>query len=57
MLNYNGDSHNLRKQANMRDLSRRMRQFFDHYLKDGPEPKWMKEGIPAIQKGKDYGWD
>ena len=55
MLNYNGDSHNLRKQANMRDLSRRMRQFFDHYLKDGPEPKWMKEGIPAIQKGKDYG--
>jgi len=57
MLNYNGDAHNLRKQANMRDLSRRMRQFFDHYLKDAPEPKWMKEGIPAVDKGKDYGWE
>ena len=55
LLNYNGDQHNLRKKANVRDLSIRMRQFFDHYLLDKPQPKWMTEGIPALEKGKNYG--
>lgn len=55
LLNYNGDAHNLRNKANMRDLSIRMRQFFDHYLLDAPEPQWMKEGVPAIEKGENYG--
>lgn len=56
MLNYNGDAHNLKKLANKRDLSRRMRQFFDHYMLGAPEPKWMKEGVPAVDKGIDYGF-
>lgn len=56
MLNYNGDAHNLRKLANKRDLSIRMRQFFDHYMLDAPEPKWMKDGVPAVDKGIDYGF-
>ncbi len=52
MLNYNGDNHNLEKWPNRIDLSIRMKQFFDYYLKDEPMPEWMKNGIPALDKGK-----
>ena len=55
MLNYNGDEHNLMKEANRMDLSIRMRQFFDYYLQGKPAPKWLIEGVPAVDKGKDYG--
>lgn len=55
MLNYNGDDHNLMKNANRIDLSIRMRQFFDYYLQHAPEPVWMKTGVPAVEKGKTYG--
>lgn len=55
LLNYNGDEHNLMQQANRRDLSIRMRQFFDYYLLGTPAPAWMFEGVPAIDKGKNYG--
>ncbi len=54
MLNYNGDDHNLMKDANRRDLSIRMRQFFDHYLLNEPAPIWLKEGLPAVEKGINY---
>ncbi|OIQ37692.1 MAG: hypothetical protein BM555_00430 [Crocinitomix sp. MedPE-SWsnd] len=57
MLNYNGDGHNLRKLPNKRDLSRRMRQFFDHYLLDAPMPSWMKNGLPAVDKGIEQGFE
>jgi dipeptidyl aminopeptidase/acylaminoacyl peptidase len=54
MLNYNDDDHNLMQDANRRDLSIRMRQFFDHYLMGAPAPIWLIEGVPATLKGKDY---
>ena len=54
LLNYNGDDHNLMKNANRIDLSIRMRQFFDYYLLDEPMPLWLKEGIPAVEKGKAF---
>lgn len=57
LLNYNGDDHNLMKPANRMDLSIRMRQFFDYYLLNKPQPLWLKEGIPAIQKGKNYKYE
>lgn len=57
LLNYNGDDHNLMKPANRMDLSIRMRQFFDFYLLNKPEPLWLKEGIPALQKGKKYKYE
>ncbi len=57
MLNYNGDDHNLLKRANKNDIQQRQVQFFDHYLKDKPAPKWMTEGVPAISKGVDWGLD
>ena len=55
MLNYNGEQHGLTKWENRKDWAVRMQQFFDHYLKDDPAPKWMAEGVPAVEKGKDLG--
>lgn len=57
MLNYNGDDHNLMKNANRMDLSIRMRQFFDYYLMNQPAPVWLLDGVPALDKGKNYGLD
>ncbi len=57
MLNYNGESHNLTRRPNMMDLSKRMGQFFDHYLKGKPAPVWMVYGIPATRKGRTHGYD
>lgn len=57
MINYNGERHNLTQRRNRKDWSQRMMQFFDHYLKGAPAPKWMVDGIPAIDKGRDYGFD
>lgn len=55
MLVYNGEAHNLMQRKNRKDLSVRMSQFFDHYLKGAPEPVWMKKGVPTLVKGKEYG--
>lgn len=57
MLVYNGQPHNLSRRADEKDLTRRFQQFFDYYLKGAPEPKWMKQGIPAIEKGRDFGFE
>lgn len=59
LLVYNNESHNHSKLKNKQDLSIRMMQFFDHYLKDAPAPLWMTKGLAKIMKGKDlrYGLD
>jgi len=58
LLNYNGEPHNLRdKSPNSKDLTIRMMQYFDHYLKGKPAPKWLIEGIPAADKGKEFGYE
>lgn len=59
MLVYNGDSHNLTQShwGNRMDLTIRMKQFFDHYLMDKPMPRWMKEGISALEKDKDMKYE
>ncbi|MCC9168581.1 S9 family peptidase [Pontibacter harenae] len=56
MLVYNGEDHNLVQRKNRKDLSVRMAQYFDYYLKGAPAPKWM-EGVPSILKGKEYGFE
>ncbi len=53
MLQYKGENHGLRKPENMRDYSYRMLEFFDHYLKGKPAPKWLEQGIPHL-KLKDH---
>ncbi|WP_372652533.1 prolyl oligopeptidase family serine peptidase [Draconibacterium sp.] len=57
MLNYNEADHWPTKLRDMHDFQIRMAQFFDHYLKGAPMPKWMDEGIPAINKGVDMGYE
>lgn len=56
MLVYNNAPHNLIRRADSMDLTMRMQQFFDHYLKGYPMPPWMSKGIPAVRKGKDFGF-
>jgi dipeptidyl aminopeptidase/acylaminoacyl peptidase len=51
MLTYNDEDHNLIQRKNRKDLSVRMMQFFDYYLKYTPEPAWMRNGVPATEKG------
>lgn len=55
MLSYNDEPHNLKADSwgDRMDLSIRMKQFFDHYLKGSSEPVWMKSGRPAIDKDTD----
>lgn len=42
MLQYKGEDHNLRERHNCKDLSVKLAEFFDYFLKGAPEPEWMK---------------
>jgi dipeptidyl aminopeptidase/acylaminoacyl peptidase len=57
LLMYNGEAHNLVQRQNRKDITIREQQFFDHYLKGTPMPEWMAKGVPAIDKGKDWGFE
>ena len=57
MLQYNNEEHNLMERRNRVDLSIRLQQFFDHYLKGEPAPVWLTDGLPATEKGKNWGYD
>lgn len=57
LLNYNGEGHGIGRYAHKRDYAVRMSQFFDHYLRGAPAPRWMVEGVPAVRKGLDLGLD
>jgi len=50
-LNYNGEPHWPVKWQNKLDFNIRLEQFFDHYLMGAPMPRWMKRGVPAVEKG------
>jgi dipeptidyl aminopeptidase/acylaminoacyl peptidase len=50
LLNYNDEPHWPLKLQNRIDFQKRMQQFFDHYLKDAPMPRWMVRGVPAMEK-------
>jgi dipeptidyl aminopeptidase/acylaminoacyl peptidase len=50
LLAYPNEGHGLRGMANRKDLTVRFFQFFDHYLKGAPAPKWMTEGVPFLKK-------
>lgn len=55
MLNYNDEAHNLVERKNRKDIQIREQQFFDWLLKGAKPAKWLTEGVPAINKGKDWG--
>lgn len=49
-LSYPGEPHHLTKEENQKDFQTRMKQYFDHYLKEEPMPRWMAKGISFIKK-------
>jgi dipeptidyl aminopeptidase/acylaminoacyl peptidase len=49
MLQYKGENHGLAKNANRKDYSIRMKEYFDHYLMDKPAPDWLKDGVPHLK--------
>jgi dienelactone hydrolase len=55
MFNYNGQGHGLTQRQDMKDYQIRMQQFFDWILKGEKPAKWIIEGVPAVNKGKDWG--
>ncbi len=57
LLEYNDEAHNLRQRRNRKDLTIRLQQFFDYYLKGAPQPAWMKDGVPTAKKGYYFGYE
>jgi dienelactone hydrolase len=55
MLQYDNGDHQVSDLTDKKDLSLRMVQFFNYYLKGEPPPRWMVVGIPASKKGTDSG--
>ena len=51
LLSYEGEPHHLAKKEDQKDFQVRMKQFFDHYLKGTPAPKWMVDGVLQTEKG------
>lgn len=56
LLNYSGEVHWPQKIQNKMDFQRRMMQFFNHYLRGKEAPKWMKEGVSAIDLEYELGY-
>jgi dipeptidyl aminopeptidase/acylaminoacyl peptidase len=54
MLQYDEGNHGVFGE-NARDLTTRVTQFFNFYLKGTPPPRWMSNGIRAMNKGVDTG--
>jgi len=52
LLSYNDEKHGLTREANQRDYDRRIREWFAHYLKGEPAPRWITEGVPYPEQKK-----
>ncbi|MFP8489969.1 alpha/beta hydrolase family protein [Gracilimonas sp. Q87] len=50
MLVYEGENHGLRREENRIDYATRAFQWHEHFLKGKDAPKWIKSGIPYIER-------
>jgi dipeptidyl aminopeptidase/acylaminoacyl peptidase len=50
LLVYPGEDHHPRKEENIVDYQRRVLEWFGHYLKGQPAPKWMTEGMSWLER-------
>ncbi len=50
LINYNDEGHGIGRRANLKDFSKRMWQYFDHYLRGAPAPEWLTEGVPYLDR-------
>lgn len=55
LLSYNGEAHNLVERRNRKDIQIREQEFFDWQLKGATPPKWITDGVPAVEKGRNWG--
>ena len=42
-----------RSKENQKDFQVRMKQYFDHYLKGTPAPKWMTNGVLFLDRARE----
>lgn len=56
LLNYTGEPHWPVKMSNRFDFQTRLMQFFNHFLKGEPMPKWMKDGVKAVDQPYELGY-
>lgn len=56
-LQYDQGGHTLDFLQDRKDFTIRYTQFFDHYLKEAPAPKWMTQGVSVAKKGIEFGLD
>jgi dipeptidyl aminopeptidase/acylaminoacyl peptidase len=49
LLEYPGENHSLARPGNQQDYTIRMKQFFDHLLKDVVAPDWLENGVPRLK--------
>lgn len=54
LLSYNGEAHNLVERKNRKDISIREQQYFDWMLKGAKPARWLTEGLPAVEKGRQW---
>ncbi len=52
MLVYAGENHSVRKDENMLDYTRKINEFFDHYLLGKPAKTWIETGVSYLDKQK-----
>lgn len=50
LLSYPNENHHLANLNNKKDFQKRMKQYFDHYLKGASATEWMKTGVPFLKK-------
>jgi dipeptidyl aminopeptidase/acylaminoacyl peptidase len=50
MLVYPTEDHGLRKKENQIDYHRRINEWFGHYLKGDPAPRWIREGLSWAER-------
>ncbi|MCK5147662.1 S9 family peptidase [bacterium] len=51
-LSYRGEGHGLRKKANRLDIQKRLKEYFDHYLKGKDAAEWIDKGLPYTPEKK-----
>ena len=56
LLNYTGEPHWPTRLANKIDFQTRMFQFFNHFLKHEAAPKWLDEGVRAVDQPYELGY-
>jgi hypothetical protein len=50
LLVYEGENHGFTQAPNQIDYHRRINEWFGHYLKGEPAPKWITEGVAYEQQ-------